>query len=257
MTYTEQLEREAQESRSQLAGTLDELRACITPGHVVDQVADYVGDGDAGIFFRTLKRQVARNPLPATLIGAGVIWLMMSNGKSNGSGFDGGRLRAASRDTSEAVRDAGDAVREAAHRTTQRADEALSKAEATARTAKDATYDTVVETGTRVADSTARATEAVRERARTIGRTASTTSRSTLDFCREQPLVLAGLGLALGAALGALLPSTEMEDRLLGEDSDEAKSRVGDLVAAAFENSKGDGDDAGSRDTDASASPVP
>jgi hypothetical protein len=32
----------------------------------------------------------------------------------------------------------------------------------------------------------------------------------------EQPITLGALGLAVGAAIGAMLPSTEQEDRLLG-----------------------------------------
>jgi hypothetical protein len=41
--------------------------------------------------------------------------------------------------------------------------------------------------------------------------------RGLVDLMKEQPLVLAGLGLALGAALGASLPATEAEDRLMGD----------------------------------------
>jgi hypothetical protein len=48
--------------------------------------------------------------------------------------------------------------------------------------------------------------------------------RGLVDLVKDQPLVLAGLGLALGAALGASLPATETEDRLIGE----AEARGGD-----------------------------
>jgi ElaB/YqjD/DUF883 family membrane-anchored ribosome-binding protein len=43
---------------------------------------------------------------------------------------------------------------------------------------------------------------------------------------REQPLVLIGMGVALGAALGAGLPSTRREDELMGESSDQLKSQA-------------------------------
>jgi hypothetical protein len=55
-------------------------------------------------------------------------------------------------------------------------------------------------------------------------RAAADASRGLVDLVREQPLVLAGLGLALGAALGAGLPASETEERLLGE----AEARGGD-----------------------------
>ena len=40
-TSSEQLEREAEQSRARLAGKLEALRAQITPGEIVNQLADY------------------------------------------------------------------------------------------------------------------------------------------------------------------------------------------------------------------------
>jgi hypothetical protein len=51
-------------------------------------------------------------------------------------------------------------------------------------------------------------------------------SKSFLQFCTEQPLVLAGLGLAIGAAIGASMPATEAENRVMGEASDDMKERA-------------------------------
>src|ERR1051326_3478096 len=75
---SEQLRRETEQTRAQLADTLEELRARITPGQVVDQLVDYAGDSGAGEFFRNLGRQAASNPLPVTLMGAGLAWLMLA-----------------------------------------------------------------------------------------------------------------------------------------------------------------------------------
>ena len=46
---------------------------------------------------------------------------------------------------------------------------------------------------------------------------------------QEQPLALAAIGIALGAAIGAALPSTERENQLLGQTSDKmaAKAKAG------------------------------
>src|SRR5207248_63585 len=71
--------------------TLEELRARITPGQVVDQLTDYAADSGAGEFFRNLTRQAVNNPLPVALMGAGLGWLMLA-GKSPSSGTGiGGR----------------------------------------------------------------------------------------------------------------------------------------------------------------------
>jgi Protein of unknown function (DUF3618) len=69
---SEQLEREAHQTRDRLLETLDELRARTTPGQLVDQLADYVREGPAAEFFRNLAREVRDNPLPLCLIGIGV-----------------------------------------------------------------------------------------------------------------------------------------------------------------------------------------
>jgi uncharacterized protein DUF3618 len=71
------LEREAEETLWQLSGTLEELRARMTPGRVVDQVIDYTRDSPAAEFFRDLRREVRQNPMPLVLVGIGVIWLLL------------------------------------------------------------------------------------------------------------------------------------------------------------------------------------
>ena len=53
-TQSEQLERKAQQARALLTETLEELRAGMTPGQVVDQLADYAREGPAVEFFRNL-----------------------------------------------------------------------------------------------------------------------------------------------------------------------------------------------------------
>src|SRR4051794_39400124 len=86
MSHAEQLEREAEQTRTQIANTLDELRACVTPGHVLDQLADRVSDGATAAFTRNLKNQTVNNPLPVMLIGAGLAWLMLGpRGRSSGA----------------------------------------------------------------------------------------------------------------------------------------------------------------------------
>src|SRR6266700_4369686 len=88
---SEQLKQEAEQSRAQLAETLEELRTRITPGQVLDQFVDYAGDSGAGECFRNLGRQAANNPLPVTLMGAGLAWLMLAR-KSSGSGMGRGAM---------------------------------------------------------------------------------------------------------------------------------------------------------------------
>src|SRR5258705_11129551 len=103
MTTTAQLEREAEETRSQIADTLQELRTRMTPGEVVDQLFDYARDGGGGMFLRNLGQQVTDNPIPVALMGAGLAWLMMG-----GRGPSARSLSEASRRVRNTMSDTGE-----------------------------------------------------------------------------------------------------------------------------------------------------
>jgi ferritin-like metal-binding protein YciE len=80
---SEKLEREAGRTRAQLSETLEELRARMTPGQVIDQLIDYAREGPAAEFRRNLAREVRENPLPLVLIGIGVAWLIAASSRSS------------------------------------------------------------------------------------------------------------------------------------------------------------------------------
>src|SRR5258708_24956915 len=151
MLKSELLEREAEARRAQLAQTFDELRARVTPGHVLDRLVDYATDSGGTDFFRNLRDQTVANPLALGIVGAGLAWLMFSNGRAArrplGAHYRGrGRMRTYFADAreragnalGEAAAGARDRVADAAYR----ASEAAGSIGATARTAKDAALET-------------------------------------------------------------------------------------------------------------------
>jgi hypothetical protein len=83
--HSEQLEREAEEARCRLAGSLEELRPRISPGKVVDQIVDYAREGPVADFARNLMREMRDNPAPLLLIAAGIAWLVAANRRSSRS----------------------------------------------------------------------------------------------------------------------------------------------------------------------------
>ena len=70
----------------------------------------------------------------------------------------------------------------------------------------------------------------VRETSQQFAETARSSAQSGVSFVLEdQPLLLAAIGLAAGATLGAIIPATPQENRLMGETRD----RVAELAGEA------------------------
>jgi ElaB/YqjD/DUF883 family membrane-anchored ribosome-binding protein len=251
MTSTEQLERETEQTRSQIADTLEELRACMTPGRMVNQLADRVGDAGGREFLQNLKRQTVDNPVPVAMIGAGLAWLMLGGRDRSGSaGRNAGRrLGDAASAAADNMSDTADAAASAAGEARERVGQAADRARQSASSAAEAAgemagsfTDSVQRSASTsyeaMSDSARKAASAAADSARAARQRTREATNALVDFCREQPLVLAGLGLAIGATLGALLPQTEAEDRLLGEGSDALKQRAQDVASEQYEAAK-------------------
>src|SRR5262249_30481280 len=163
MLRSELLEREAEARRIELAETFDELRARATPGHVLDQLVDFATDSGGVDFFRNLRDQTVAIPVALGLMGVGLAWLMMSNGKGARRGFDPyemhpdrGRMRSYFADTreraghamsdarhfmSDAAAGVRDRVADTAYDATHLASDAAGSITSTARSARDAAFD--------------------------------------------------------------------------------------------------------------------
>jgi hypothetical protein len=301
MTYTEQLERETEQTRLRLANTMEELRERLTPGQVLDEVLDYASTTGAGDYLRNFRRQVIDNPLPLGLMGMSVAWLMAASvfgGRGNGHYMAdmrgtarGMRDSAADRartmgdglgDSARAMGDRGRAIgdrargaagdlaagaRGAAADVADRADEmsrgfadsaADLRADAAQRAANITGQASAVATRTRdrmrdaaasasagvavagdtTAESAGRGVRAIGDSVSEMGRGGRAASRAVADFGREQPLIVAATGLVLGTIIGALLPKTDAEDRLIGESSETAKEKLREFAGEQYSRAK-------------------
>lgn len=81
-TQSEQLEEQARRTRARLSETMEALHTRMTTGQVVEQLADYARRGAPAQFLRNLGRDAVENPLPLTLIGVGVAWLILASSRS-------------------------------------------------------------------------------------------------------------------------------------------------------------------------------
>ncbi|WP_144186174.1 DUF3618 domain-containing protein [Elioraea rosea] len=251
----DQIEYEVEQTRASVSGTVDALRDKLQPGQIVDEVVDRIssyakGSGGAD-FARNLGTAVRDNPLPVLLIGAGIGWLLLSKQGSEPSsvhlpagypvtrraeavGVDraptaqpGGERRS---NVASGVGQAAEAMGDAASRASGFVRDAASRTASAASSAVEAVSDA----GERLYDaapsmgSLREGVETARERSTAFARRAAD---SWEDLAEAQPLLLGVFGVALGAAVGAALPRTRTEDRLMGE----ARDAVVDRAAATYD----------------------
>ena len=138
----------------------------------------------------------------------------------------------------DAANDWADQTRSAASRFGDRAGEAGARLQETGQAAASAVnqaasaaYDTAARTSRQGADIFGRTASRLSENASSGG-------RAVAEFFQEQPLLLAGIGLALGALLGASLPGTGTEDRLMGETSDATKAEAKEVAEQQLDKGK-------------------
>jgi ElaB/YqjD/DUF883 family membrane-anchored ribosome-binding protein len=135
-------------------------------------------------------------------------------------------------DARQAAYDAGDTLREGVDTMRDRAGELGARASRTIQEGADAIRDRADDMRERASgmyDETVRGTRRMARRAAEYGRAARHAVQSDgalMNFCREQPMLVAGIGIAVGAALGALIPASRTEARMMGEASREVRHRV-------------------------------
>lgn len=230
----EDVEREVEESRLELDRTVDALKERMTPNQLFDDASRAVG-GAGRDMLSSLVNQAKENPMPVAMIGLGLAWLMASSAKSHrphdgtyGSspyeprsfGPDGGAHRLG--DTAHRL---GEKVSDGVHAAGSRASDVLSTAQG------------------RVQDAAASATQAGRSAARQVGMRADDyrhqAQRTFQDAMDRDPILIGGLALVVGAAIGAALPATAAEDSWVGETRDKLLDKGKDAVEDGFQKAQG------------------
>jgi hypothetical protein len=88
-TQSHRLEQQARQMRAEMTDTMEELRARMTRGQVIDHLADFAREGPPAEFTRNLGREIVANPLPLTLIAIGIAWLMIGSSRSSRAPSEG------------------------------------------------------------------------------------------------------------------------------------------------------------------------
>lgn len=239
-------EREAETTRRSLANSLNELQDRLTPGQVFDEALTYAKSG-SGTFAKAFSNAVRENPFPALLIGTGCMLFMSEKMGITKSRTAGGYTASFAEKTDT---DHGPSIGERAKEKVHSAADTVKQGFAAVGDRLQDTTERVRETAQGMGEGVAEAAERVRQRTQSVAERLTDTAAQTGEQARiagrqvkdkantlmhEQPMLMAGIGLALGAAIAALIPVTRAENRLMGETSDRMKRRVRDTAAQQFE----------------------
>lgn len=192
----EQLEREVDQARARLGKTANELSNRLSPGELIDQALGMARE-HGGEFGRNLGSQVKSNPMPMILTSVGISWMMMSSDSK-------GEAHTHHASASSPAKDG--------------------------RSLKDALGDTAA----KAQDTTAEVSDRVHGAGANVNESVQNARESLVHFYRDQPLIAGSLGIAIGAALGALVPPTEIEDDMLGEARDHSVDEVKSKAASKY-----------------------
>lgn len=229
------LERRGDAIRADVGQTLDALQRNYSPGALLDRSIDLVKE-HGGELGANLGRSVKQNPVPALLTLVGIGWMMVSQNRDTSGEYreydydpyddddvyldEDVHITETTMGLSDGEID-GDGDHDGVK-------EKLRAARDKVRDAKDSTRDSMRSARRRLSERSHRAKDRAAYRAR---RTRDGFERM-LD---EQPFVVGAVGVALGALIGALLPESEREDRMLGEARDRALDRAKEIGARGIE----------------------
>ena len=247
---SEELEREAEVARANVAETADAIRSKMTPGQLIDEFTGMFSGGDGQAALSTLKAQIRDNPLPLTLVGAGLGWLMLGNGGAQNRASFNKPKKEAGFDFLERDDDGNDDETSNEGLLGAVGDKA-SDAVAKAGRVFDSAKERAGQAGTRTANAAARLKGGA-------GDIAGKTKSAALDIFEQEPLVVAALGMAVGTAVGVLLPHSALEDEHLSSVSTKVRAQAEgllekgvaeakDLAADTYETLKEEADQQGLR----------
>jgi hypothetical protein len=195
-------------------------------------------------FGKSLETAIRENPLPAALIGMGLVWLVTGNRRVASAASvvrdAGGRMSdvattgfAQGREALQTGLDTfGQGVGDLALKTTDTAQKTGVAMSGVVNSLRDTVGSASSRSVTSLSASAAAAADAVRE-IPTRGTNLLAEAQSTLKSVFErQPLMLGAVGIAVGAAIASSFASTELENSFAGSKSDDMKKAATEFVSA-------------------------
>jgi len=200
-------------------------------------------------FVSALDDAIRQNPIPAALVGVGILWLFAGgrnvmlggasqavvSGIGRGAHDAGGAAYRGARAATARAADGMHAVADAAIEVGAQATGAIRSAADTMGSAVNRTGEIVGEAASQAAATWSRDGHDASDRPQSnesLGGTAGSirSAQDVLaDLFARQPLMLGAVGVAIGAAIAASLPLSQSENRLMGDTADSVKDHAGKL----------------------------
>ncbi len=236
------LEREIDRTRAQMGQTLGALERKFSPGEFLDQTMDLVRQ-HGGQLAGNISNVITQNPGPALLTAAGIVWMVFSSNRSKTSlrartvdyeyepSAEGYRVNDFRNSESRLGESRSDEFSSGDYRTKEEGSGVLAQASQQISSAAQATRQKLTSSKDAVASGFNKTTETAQEQVARV-------REGFNNIMEEQPLIIGALGIALGACIGAALPTTQQEDRLLGSVSDQTIAKVKETGAESFNQVK-------------------
>ncbi|MES2818214.1 MAG: DUF3618 domain-containing protein [Pseudomonadota bacterium] len=230
----ETLEREIEQKRANINNIVNALENKLSPGEIVDTALNFAR-GNGGEFFGNLGKTIKANPVPTLLTSVGLLWMIAGQnrriepaGASSTRGSMGSGLSSASSKLGSMASDVSSGFSQKTHELKQQGADLKAKGENLVHKVSD----TLGSTRERLSGSASHAAQSLRHQA--------DRARDGYEhLLQEQPLVLGAVGIAVGALLGATLPRTHQEDRLLGSTSDALTRKAKALAEQGYAKAEG------------------
>ncbi len=232
------LEREIDQTRADMDQTLGALERKFSPGQLLDQAMGLVKE-NGGEFVTNLGQSIRDNPMPALVTAVGLAWMVASSNRPRSStAVDFNDSYELERDIDGAEFDETNDDQGLLSNVGERAKASVEGAVAVAGQGVRAVAEGAREKLARSRQKLTRSRGAVESGMRTTTDTAQAQAQRVREgfntLLTEQPLVVGALGIAVGALIGAALPTTEQEDRLLGPIRDKTLSEVKERGAESY-----------------------
>ncbi len=202
----QELEREVQDIQQEMGSTLRQLEERLSPRAMLEQLmngAQHLTAGSSN-FVKNLGATVRDNPIPVMLLATGVVSLLASGrrapAKASGSSMTS---------DSSTIRGSGESIGE-------RASELTEDAKQTAEHLQERLRGKAVQLGSKAAELGGDAKQKAMQLQTRVREGAADLRERGSQLLQDEPMLVIGAGVLLGAIIGASFPPSSGEQRVAG-----------------------------------------